>query len=165
MKSFTRILSSSKKSLIFKWNSYPEKIVDRCIKTFLNKLPVPKVVELVAFKKELILVLPYLRQQSFEIWNRIQCCLKKNTPVLNLKVVFQPRKQLSMLFKDKINKMLHSNLVYKFKCNICNDIYYGKTKYHFKVRACEHFTFHISHNQEKGKKPIRKWIKVINSVT
>ena len=34
--------------------------------------------------------------------------------------------------------MLHSNLVYKFKCNICNDIYYGKTIRHFKVRACEH---------------------------
>ena len=41
-------------------------------------------------------------------------------------------------FKDKINKMFHSNLVYKFKCNICNDICYGKTKRHFKVRACEH---------------------------
>ena len=34
--------------------------------------------------------------------------------------------------------MLQSNLVYKFKCNICNDIYHGKTKRHFKVRACEH---------------------------
>ena len=34
--------------------------------------------------------------------------------------------------------MLHSNLVHKFKCNICNDIYYGKTKRHFNVRACEH---------------------------
>ena len=34
--------------------------------------------------------------------------------------------------------MLPSNLVYKFKCNICNEIYYGKTKRHFKVRACEH---------------------------
>ena len=34
--------------------------------------------------------------------------------------------------------MLHSNLVYKFKCNICNNIYYGKTKRHVKVRACEH---------------------------
>ena len=34
--------------------------------------------------------------------------------------------------------MLHFNLVYKFKCNIYHDIYYGKTKLHFKVRACEH---------------------------
>ena len=41
-------------------------------------------------------------------------------------------------FKDKINKMLRSNLVYKFKCNIYNDIFYGKTIRHFKVRACEH---------------------------
>ena len=28
--------------------------------------------------------------------------------------------------------------MYKFRCNIWNDIYYGKTKHHFKVRACEH---------------------------
>ena len=34
--------------------------------------------------------------------------------------------------------MLRSNLVYKFKCNIYNDIYYDKTKRHFKVRVCEH---------------------------
>ena len=36
-------------------------------------------------------------------------------------------------FRDKINKMPYSNLVYKFNCNIYNDIYYGKTKHHFKV--------------------------------
>ena len=34
--------------------------------------------------------------------------------------------------------MLHSNLVYKFNCSVGNDIYYGKTKQHFKVRTCEH---------------------------
>ena len=33
--------------------------------------------------------------------------------------------------------MLHSNIVYEFKCNICNDIH-GKTKRHLKVRVCEH---------------------------
>ena len=40
-------------------------------------------------------------------------------------------------FKDKFNKMLQSNLIYKFKHNTC-DIYYGKTNHHFKVRVCEH---------------------------
>ena len=40
--------------------------------------------------------------------------------------------------------MLQSNIInykfigYKFMCNICNDIYYGKAKRHLKVRACEH---------------------------
>ena len=125
---------------IFEQNSYPEKFIDRCIKSFLNKLHVPKVVELTAVRMYVILVLPFLGQRSFEIPNRIQCCLKKNTPVLNLEVVFQSRRQFSMLFtfKDKINKMFHSNLVYKFKCNISNDNYYGKTKRHFKDRTCEH---------------------------
>ena len=34
--------------------------------------------------------------------------------------------------------MLHFNLVYEFKCNIFNDIFYVKIKRHFKIRACEH---------------------------
>ena len=74
---------------IFKRKFYPEKFMDKCIKNFLNKLHVPKVVKLTAAKEELIIVLPYLGQQSFEIRNRIQGCLKKNAPVFNLKVVFQ----------------------------------------------------------------------------
>ena len=124
---------------IFRQNSYPEKFMDRCIKKYISKLLVPKLVELTAARKDLIIVLPYLGQQSFEIRNRIQCCLQKNAPVFNLKVVFQSKNRLSTLFifKDNINKMLHSNLVYKFKCNICNNTYYGKTKRHFKVRACD----------------------------
>ena len=103
---------------------------------------------------DLILVFPYLGQQSFEIRNRIQCCLEKNAPVFDLKVVFPSRKQPSALFtfKDKINKMLHSNQVYKFKCNICNYIYYGKTKPHFKVRACEHLGI-TPLTGKKGKSP------------
>ena len=48
--------------------------------------------------------------------------------------------------------MLHYNLVYKFKSNICNDIYYGKTKRHFKVRACEHLGI-TPLTGKKGKSP------------
>ena len=58
-------------------------------------------------------------------------CLKKNTPVFNLRVPFQSRERLCKLFafKYKINNMLHpnllsnphSNLVYNFKCNISDE--------------------------------------------
>ena len=60
---------------IFKRNSYPENFIDRCIKNFLNKLQIPQVVELTTAKRKLILVLPHLGQQLFEIGNRIQCSL------------------------------------------------------------------------------------------
>ena len=52
---------------IFKRNSYPEEIQDRRMKNFLNKSRVLKAVGLTAAKKELILALSYLGQQSFEI--------------------------------------------------------------------------------------------------
>ena len=84
---------------IFKRNSYPEKFTDRCIKDFLNKLHVPKVIELTAARKELILVLLYFGQQSFEIRNSIQCCFKKNAPVFNLKVVFQSKNDHAIYFQ------------------------------------------------------------------
>ena len=58
MKTFTRKLSSSKKSLS---KISPRKIY-RYIKKFLNKLHVLMVAELIAAKKELILLLPYLGQ-------------------------------------------------------------------------------------------------------
>ena len=90
---------------IFKQNSYPEKFIDRCIKQLLNKLDLPEVVEFPAAKKQLILVLSYFGQQPFENRNRIQCCLKKNTSVFNLKAAFQSRIRLitQFTFKDKIN--------------------------------------------------------------
>ena len=90
---------------IFKRNYYSEKFKDRFIKKFLNKLHVPTVVELTAPKKELILVLPYLEQQSFKIRNRIQCYLKKNAPVFDLKLVFRSRKLPPTLLTFEINKM------------------------------------------------------------
>ena len=57
---------------IFKRKFYPVKFIDRCTKNFFNNFHIPKVVELTAAKKKLILVLSYLEQQSFEIRNRIQ---------------------------------------------------------------------------------------------
>ena len=139
--SFTRKLSSSKKPL--KEILTQKKLQIDVLKTFLNQLHIPKVVQITAAKKEVILVLPYLGQQSFKIQNRIQFRLRKNAPVFNFKILFMSREQLFTLFflKDKINKMLHFNLIYKFKCIISNDSYYSKTKHHFKVRACEHLGF------------------------
>ena len=41
-------------------------------------------------------------------------------------------------FKDIISTFMNSKVVYKFKCNICNDVYLGETKRHLLVRQYEH---------------------------
>ena len=33
---------------------------------------------------------------------------------------------------------MNSKVIYKFKCNICNDVYIGEMKRHFLVREHEH---------------------------
>ena len=115
MESFTRKLSSSKKSsreILTKKNVQTDVLK---IENFVNKLHVAKVVKLTAARKELILVLQYLGQQSFEIRNRIQCYINKNSPVFNLKVVFQFKKNFPhyLLLKIKITKCF---TLTQFKC-------------------------------------------------
>ena len=56
-------------------------------------------------------------------------------------------------FKEKTNKMVHSNLIYNFKCIICNNIFYVKTKRQFKVRAFEHLdATHLTGKEVKSPK-------------
>ena len=33
---------------------------------------------------------------------------------------------------------MNSKVIYKFKCNICNDVFIGETKRHFLVREYKH---------------------------
>ena len=84
-------------------------------------------------KKELVCVFPLLGRNSLEIKKRLQ-----NTIVDHFH------------FKDVIPKKLCPDIVYNFKCNSCNAIYYGKTKRHYYVRAAEHMG--ISHLTKKGLK-------------
>ena len=95
----------------------------------------------------------YLGQFLFEIRNRIQCSLRKNASNFNLKVVFHSKNELPRLFtlKDKISKVFHFDLTYKFKCNIYDNIH-GKTVCYIEAKVCEY----LGINWEKGKKKNQK---------
>ena len=58
-----------------------------------------------------------------------------------MNVVFRPSNRIrnAFRFKDQIPKYMNSKVIYKFKCNICNDVYIGETKRHFLVCEYEHF--------------------------
>ena len=73
-----------------------------------------------------------------------------------LNVIFKsPSKIVNRFhFKDVLPKKLCSGIVYSFKCNSCNAIYYGKTKRHFYVRAAEHMG--ISHLTNKRLKNVKQ---------
>ena len=126
--------------IIFRKNGYPNKVVDFCIRNFLNKIFQPREVVTTVPKKQHVVLLPFLGPLSLQIRTKITKLFNEKVPYCNLKVVFRSTRRLSncFSFKDRIPKSILSGLVYKFTCSDCNVTYYGKTKRHFKVRISEH---------------------------
>ena len=125
---------------IFRKNGYPVNFTDFCIKKYLNNLYVKKEVYLLAPKKQLICVLPFLGKKSLQLRSRLVNSVNKTVRFCNLKVVFRSQRKLNTLFrfKDSLNKKIRSFLVYRYTCSNCNVTYYGKTYRHFFTRAAEH---------------------------
>ena len=123
----------------FKCNNYPVPLMEQCVKTFLNKIFVPKRTLIIVSKKNLLIVLPFLGQN---LRSRLYNCFKKTLPQCNIKVIFQSKNSLSNLFrfKDSIPNELRSHIVYKFLCSNCNITCYGETERHLNIRSGEHLS-------------------------
>ena len=118
---------------IFQSNGYPQNFFDRCIKIYLDKVFIKQPNICVVPKKELVCVFPFLSKKSLEIKKQLQNTIERTLPYCKLKVIFKsPSKIVNRFhFKDVLPKKLCSGIVYSFKCNSCNTIYYGKTKRYF----------------------------------
>ena len=75
-------------------------------------------------------------QSKRQLIDIFRTCLKK----MKLNVVFWSSKKVCNVFrfKDQIPIYMNSNIIYKCKCNTCNDVYIHKTKCHLAVRQYEH---------------------------
>ena len=122
-------------------NGYPRHFVDKCIKTFLDKISTPKLPVLTASKKELRICLPFLGIDSLKVRSNLLKFAKNYLPPsCKLQIIFNSQNRLGQCFrfKDKIPLYCRSLVLYKFKCSKCNLAYYGKTLRHYKVRVYEH---------------------------
>ena len=132
-------------------NMYTIKLIDSCIKSFLNKRLIEKPVILTAEKDDLVIVLPFLGKLLLDLRTCLKNSISKNLPFCKIRVIFKSSTCTSdfFQFKDKMPYCLHSNIVYKFSCGRCNATYYCQTCQHLSVRLANTrcFTF----NWEKVK--------------
>ena len=63
---------------VFKSNGYPKSLVDLCIKKYLDQVFIKKKVVLKASEKELICVLPFIRNKSTQLRTRLVNSIKNN---------------------------------------------------------------------------------------
>ena len=87
--------------------------IELSIRTFLNRLYVPKQVYLIAPKKELLIILPFLGTMSSNLKGKLQTSFSNSLPQCNIKVILKSTNHLSSLFcfKNAIPKELRSHLV------------------------------------------------------
>ena len=118
---------------IFKRNGYLSNFIDNCVKTFLEKIFIEKKVFLVAQKKELVCVLPFIGKKSLQLRSRLVKSIQQNLKFCSLNVIFQSPCKLHTLFKfkDILDKKIRSDLIYRYTCSNSNVTYYGKTYQHF----------------------------------
>ena len=125
---------------IFIQNSYSESFIDKCVKTFLNKVFIPKRIIQTAEKKQVTIVLPYMSMILTELKVKLHKTFKQLLPASDLRVIFKfsLRMKNYFNFKDKAKRELRSLLVHNFKCNSCNPEYIGKAKQHYRTRTSDH---------------------------
>ena len=91
---------------IFKRNGYPSNFIDKCVKTFLDKIFIEKKVFLVAQKMELFCVLPFTAKKSLQLRSQLVKSIQQNLKFCSLNVIFQSPCKLHTLFnfKDSLDK-------------------------------------------------------------
>ena len=125
---------------IFRKNGHPVNFTEFFIKKCLDNLYVQKEIYLLASKKQLTCLLPFLVKKSLQLRFRLVNSVNKAVRFCSLKVVFRAQRKLNTLFrfKNTLNNKIHSFLVYRYTCSNCNVTYYGKTYRHFFARAAKH---------------------------
>ena len=91
-------------------------------------------------KKTVLLLLPFLGNQSFQLRNKLQKLIKAAFPEHRLRLIFRPQLRLRQFFgyKDRVPLELRSFVVYKYTCSCCEATYFGKTYRHYRERVFEH---------------------------
>ena len=118
-------------------NGYPENVIDRCFKKFLNNTN--------SGNKVFASSPSILRKNIFfQTRTKLQQALKSVVNCWKLEIVFRYQTRLSdsIHYKDQIAKDLISGVAYKLQCGLCNESYYGESIRHLDIRSRERRSNH-----------------------
>ena len=110
------------------------------VKTFLSKKISPKIKHCTVPKLDLYASLPFL-VNSKEFYSKLHEIVESKLPAVKLRLI--PRNPLTIgslfHYKDRLNCLVTSNVVYKYTCPKCDfGTYIGSTKRLLKVRIDSH---------------------------
>ena len=141
---------------ILQKNEYPEELIDKNIKKYVQDQQVPKTKSELE-KSKGFYKLPYTGHFSCYTEKKLKQIIRRYCkPETSLKIVFTSLKLASFFStKDKIRDFLRSWVIYKFSCAGCESSYVGRTTRHVGVRFHEHLysdqSSHVLKHLKKSK--------------
>ena len=137
-----RILQNEIKYLETIWQKiHFHSSIDNCIKKFSDKRFITRKCSNTNLdKKEIFVCLEFLGKISLQIKKQLREIFRTCHKKVKLNVVFRSSNKIrnAFRFKDQIPVYMNSNVIYKYKCNACNDVHIGETNRHLLVRQYEH---------------------------
>ena len=124
----------------FQNNKFPLHLIQRNIRTFLNKTLSPKPNTTTEKPTFHYVSLPYYGLSSYALRKKLNKVLKHYYPNTVFRFIFTNSNTIHSLFKHKESppSNLVSNIVYQFKCPHCNMRYVGQTQRNLTLRFAEH---------------------------
>lgn len=125
---------------LFSNNGYPSKIVDVFVKKFLNKIYSSATKTHTVSKQSIYIPLLYLGPPSVNFVKYLSQQLCKFYPQISFHFAMKNSHTIDKYFKfkDKIPTDLCSNVIYEFRCALCNECYIGSTSKQYKIRVYQH---------------------------
>ena len=124
----------------FQNNKYPLHLIQRNIKSFLNKTLSPKPKTTTEKPTYHYISLPYYGLSSYDTRKKLNRVLKHCYPKTVFRFIFTNSNTIHSLFKHKesLPSNLIPNIVYQFKCPLCCKRYVGQTQRNLTLRCAEH---------------------------
>ena len=121
-------------------NCYPNNLVDKMVKRFLNNKFDNTSKNSVVNNEIKYITLPFQGHFSYYIRNKLQRLLKLHFPDINFRFIFTNSLTVGSFFKhkDRMPDKLCSKVVYEYCCPVCKDRYIGSTTRNLKIRIAEH---------------------------
>src|SRR5215469_12911630 len=124
----------------FRFNLFPDHLLNTCINRFLSKLYRSQPLILTVPQLNLYLTIPYLGPLSLSLSSELRCLFSKYFPHCKIPLLHTNSHTISSFFrfKDIIPLFCRSSVIYSFKCVDCQANYVGQTGLHLFTRICKH---------------------------
>ena len=127
--------------MFFAQNNFSQFLLNKLISNKLDKIKNPPDQVSTVPKKVVYASLPFMSNASnTSLQKTITQLVSEFIPHVDLRLTFKNKFTTASMFrfKDNIPNIVRSNIVYIYKCGICNSRYIGETSRHYTTRVAEH---------------------------